>query len=72
MRLERLICALALAAPLAACFDPPPPPPPPPENIFAAPADRALVKQAMVDVANNAATLRATEFRQLIGIRAGP
>lgn len=66
MRVERLICALALAAPLAGCFDPPAPPPPPPENIFAAPADRALVKQAMVDVANNPAVLGSTQFRELV------
>ena len=66
MRLERLICALALAAPLAACFDPPPPPPPPAENIFAAPADRVLVKQAMVDVANNPGVLGSTQFNGLV------
>lgn len=66
MRVEKLICVLALAAPLAGCFDPPPPPPPPPENIFAASADRALVRQAMVDVANYPAVLGATRFDGLM------
>lgn len=66
MRVQGLICALALAAPLAACFDPPPPPPPPPENIFAAPADRILVRQAMIDVANNPVVLGSTRFRELV------
>lgn len=66
MRVHELICALALTAPLSACFDPPPPPPPAPENIFAAPADRALVKQAMIDVANNPAVLGSTKFRELV------
>lgn len=66
MRVQGLICALALTAPLAACFDPPPPPVAPPEDIFAASADRALVKQAMIDVANNPAVLGSTRFRELV------
>lgn len=66
MSFARILCVLAIAAPLAGCFDPPPPPPPPPENVFSAPADRALAKQAMIDVANNGAALGATRFRALV------
>lgn len=67
MTRARVILALALAAPLAGCFDAPrTPPPPPPENIFAAPADRALVKGAMTDVAASPAAIGARQFRQLV------
>jgi hypothetical protein len=66
MAFARQTLALLLAAPLAGCFDAPAPPPPPPENVFAAPADRALVKQAMLDVANNPAVLGSTRFQALV------
>lgn len=66
MSVARLLCVLALAAPLAGCFDPPPPPPPPPENVFADPVDRALVKQAMIDTAANPSGLGVRQYRQLV------
>lgn len=66
MSVARLLCVLALAAPLAGCFDPPPPPPPPPENVFVDPVDRALVKQAMIDTAANPAGLGVNRYQQLV------
>lgn len=63
---RRILLLLALAAPLAGCFDAPPPPPPPPESVFAAPADQALVKAALAEAAASPYARRANQFRQLV------
>jgi len=63
---RRVLCALALMAPLTGCFDPPPPPPPGPEEVFAAPGDRALVKAALTDTAASPYARRVNQFRQLV------
>lgn len=66
MKLNQILVALALAAPLGGCFDQPEPAPPPPESVFAARADQALVAAAMTDIAASPYARRVNQFRSLV------